>query len=144
MLSCHTIIAIQLLHVLEKHKQRPMNVTELKQECLLNDRGGTAGRILRTLHRQGWVGRSCSAKYWLDVDLQEKNLLELVLIIDNNRIQLCSHVSIDCWGGVAQKEMRHMIDLDERLRQQFCVQLASVNLGRLVASDNLSGSPVDR
>ena len=62
MLSYHTIVAIQLLHVLQKHKQRPMNVTELKQKCLLRDFGNAAGRILRTLYRQGWVDSNCRSK----------------------------------------------------------------------------------
>jgi hypothetical protein len=143
MLSYHTIVAIQLLHVLQKHKQRPMNVTELKQKCLLRDFGNAAGRILRTLYRQGWVDSNCRSKYWLVVDLLQKNLLELCLIIDNNRIQLCNHVGINCWGEAAQKEMLHAIDLNEQLRQRFTLQLASVNLGRLVASDNLPGGAAE-
>ena len=39
MLSYNTIVAIQLLHVLQKFKHCPMNVTELKQKCLLHDVG---------------------------------------------------------------------------------------------------------
>lgn len=137
MLSYHTIVAIQLLHVLQKHKQRPMNVTELKQKCLLRDFGNAAGRILRTLYRQGWVDSNCRSKYWLVVDLLQKNLLELCLIIDNNRIQLCSHVGFNCWGHAAQKDMHHAIDLNDQLREWFSMQLASVNLGELVSSDSL-------
>lgn len=55
MLSYNTIVAIQLLHVLQKFKHCPMNVTELKQKCLLHDVGNVAGKIMRTLYRQGWV-----------------------------------------------------------------------------------------
>ena len=34
MLSYNTIVAIQLLHVLQKFKHCPMNITELKQKML--------------------------------------------------------------------------------------------------------------
>ena len=55
MLSYNTIVAIQLLHVLQKFKHRPMSITELRHECLLHDMSNVAGKIMRTLYRQGWV-----------------------------------------------------------------------------------------
>lgn len=144
MLSYNTIVAIQLLHVLQKFKHRPMSMTELRQECLLHDMGNVAGKIMRTLYRQGWVNNNCRSKYWLVVDLLQKNLLELTMIIDNNRIQLCNHVGFSCWGNVAQKEMHHAIDLNEQLCKWFSVKLETVNLGELVASDALLGSAVGK
>ena len=144
MLSYNTIVAIQLLHVLQKFKHRPMSMTELRQECLLHDMGNVAGKIMRTLYRQGWVSNNCRSKYWLVVDLLQKNLLELTMIIDNNRIQLCNHVGFSCWGNVAQKEMHHAIDLNEQLCKWFSVKLETVNLGELVASDALLGSAVGK
>lgn len=144
MLSYNTIVAIQLLHVLQKFKHRPMSMTELRQECLLHDMGNVAGKIMRTLYRQGWVSNNCRSKYWLVVDLLQKNLLELTMIIDNNRIQLCNHVGFSCWGNVAQKEMHYAIDLNEQLCKWFSVKLETVNLGELVASDVLLGNAVGK
>lgn len=144
MLSYNTIVAIQLLHVLQKFKHRPMSMTELRQECLLHDMGNVAGKIMRTLYRQGWVSNNCRSKYWLVVDLLQKNLLELTMIVDNNRIQLCNHVGFSCWGNVAQKEMHHAIDLNEQLCKWFSVKLETVNLGELVASDALLGNTVGK
>ena len=144
MLSYNTIVAIQLLHVLQKFKHRPMSMTELRQECLLHDMGNVAGKIMRTLYKQGWVSNNCRSKYWLVVDLLQKNLLELTMIIDNNRIQLCNHVGFSCWGNVAQKEMHHAIDLNEQLCKWFSVKLETVNLGELVASDALLGNAVGK
>lgn len=144
MLSYNTIVAIQLLHVLQKFKHRPMSMTELRQECLLHDMGNVAGKIMRTLYRQGWVKNDYKSKYWLVADLLQKNLLELIMIIDNNRIQLCNHVGFSCWGNAAQKEMHHAINLNEQLRKWFSFKLETINLGELVASDEILGDGVDR
>ena len=143
MLSYNTIVAIQLLHVLQKFKHCPMNITELKQKCLLHDVGHVTGRIMRSLYRQGWVTSNCRSKYWLVTDLLQKNLLELILIIDNNRIQLCSHVGFNCWGEAARKKMHNAIDLDEQLRKWFTVQLETVNLGELVSADSILGGTAE-
>ena len=143
MLSYNTIVAIQLLHVLQKFKHRPMSITELRQECLLHDMSNVAGKIMRPLYRQGWVTSNCRSKYWLVTDLLQKNLLELTMIIDNNRIQLCNHVGFNCWGNAAQKEMHNAIDLNEQLRKWFSVQLETVNLGELVASNEILGDGME-
>ena len=137
MLSYNTIVAIQLLHVLQKFKYRPMSITELKQECLLHDMSNVVGKIMRMLFKHGWVKNDCKSKYWLVVDLLQKNLLELTMIIDNNRIQLCNHVGFNCWGNAAQREMHHAIDLNDQLCKWFSVKLETINLGELVASDDV-------
>lgn len=143
MLSYNTLVAIQLLHVLRKSKNCPLSITELKQECLYHDSGSTTGRIIRILCREGWVDSNCRYKYRLVADLPQKSLLELVMIIDN-RIQLCGYAGPGAWGVTACRELSRVIEMNERLREDFIARLGSINLCEFLAWGNtaeITGHP---
>ena len=133
MLSYNTLVAIQLLHVLQKSQNCPLSITELKEECLYHDSGSTTGRIVRILCKEGWVDSNCKYKYRLVADLPQKSLLDLVRIIDH-RVQLCGYAGPAFWGKTAQRELPRAIEMNERLRKDFITRLGDINLSGLLAS----------
>ena len=137
MLSYNTLVAIQLLHVLQKSKNRPLSITELKGECLFHDSGGTTGRIVRILCKEGWVDSNYRYKYRLVADLPEKSLLDLVMIIDN-KVQLCGYAGPGFWGMTAHRELSRAIEMNDRLRKDFIIRLGNINLSGLLASGKMA------
>ncbi|MCD7940395.1 MAG: hypothetical protein LUH50_10220 [Bacteroides intestinalis] len=137
MLSYNILVAIQLLHVLQKSEKRALSITELKQECLYHDSGSTTGRIVRILCKEGWVESNCKYKYRLIADLPQKSLLDLVMIIDN-RVQMYGTMGYELWGMTAQRELLHAIEMNERLRRDFITRLENINLSELFAQENIT------
>lgn len=133
MFSYNTLIAIQLIHALHHSKGRRLTISELKNESRLQSLGYAVGRVVRLLKRGGWVVGDYRNRIRLAIDPEQKNLLELVIDIDEE-IRLGSNALVGYWNMTGCGELPRVRAMSEQLRRNFIDSLDNISLGSLIAN----------
>lgn len=129
MLSFKTIMALQVLSVLQSSDSRRLNNRELKAAIGLDNNGVAAA--LRALKREGWVDYGASGYYRLAIDPEGKTLYDLVLATEGV-IQLGSRVCLLYWGRKAGTLCPGAVEADRALQERMAESLKSIRIGELI------------
>lgn len=130
MLSYKTIIAIQLLQIIQDSGDKGYTVTELKQ--LTGLQGTAVSRAVILLKRRGWVGlRRSSYRYQISTSVEDASLYDLVMAIDG-RIQLAGHVELKHWGFNADLFLGEAIKLNQEIHDTVKAMLQKIKLTNIL------------
>lgn len=135
MLSYKSIIAIQLLQVIQDAGDNGFTVTELKQVTGLQ--GTAVSRAVFLLKRKGWVDLKRGYHYRISTSVEDATLYDLVEAIDG-RIQLASHVELNPWGYGADKILWRAMELNQNIHDSVKAMLQKIKLTHLLQVKNIN------
>lgn len=147
MLSYATILAIQVLYLLNRVDEQGSTISEMKYKARLDATG--IGRTVRRLCKHGWLKSRSKYKYvYVATEvIRTRTLHDLVIVMDGAVIM---GVNIDSallpfWGATSQTAIPHAIRFNQHLGLQFSETLKNITLKELItetifkAPDRMAG-----
>lgn len=132
MLSYKTILAVQVLAILNREEGCKYSITELKAKSGLQYT--EVGRVVRQLIKYGWLTSNSKNKHSITEYMRTRTLYDLVLITDGGVIMgfNVDQAYLPFWGETAKKSIPHAIRFNEELCQRTEDMLQSITIMELI------------
>lgn len=129
MLSFKTIIAIQLLRLIQNAGGKGLTVTDLK--VLTGLQNVAVSQSILLLKKNNWVDCIRGNRYGITIRLGNKSLYDLVMLIDG-KIQLACHVGLEHWGNGSHETMQEAMKINKGLHDSVKKMLQKVKLSDMI------------
>ncbi|MDR0511329.1 MAG: hypothetical protein LBH06_09585 [Rikenellaceae bacterium] len=129
MLSFKTILALQVIRELDI---RPAVMAELKGKLRLPTCNSALMRTMRLLKFSSWI--SSGPQLRLLVDPSKVTLYDLVMLVDDGRLQLDTHVWGNYWAPNAEKNMPNLFLLNNVLQANVAELLRRTTVGQAITA----------
>lgn len=132
MLSYATILAIQVLYLLNRADEKGLTISEMKYKARLDATG--IGRAVRQLCKHGWLKSRSKYKYVATEVIRARTLHDLVIVMDGAVIMGVNTdpAVLPFWGATAQTAIPHAIRFNQHLGLQFSETLKNITLKELI------------
>lgn len=135
MLSFGTIVAIQLIAVLNKHRDRGLKLTDLKDQTKFNN--FSVNQVVRKLKQRKWIMPKGLSSNVLVIDPEEKTLYDLVVAVDGG-VRLGSQIAAENWGSGAREKLLGSVRINERLAEDFSATLKNISLLDMIVEEEVN------
>jgi hypothetical protein len=144
MLSYKTILAIQVLFLLNRADERGLTIADLKYEARLNATG--IGHAVRQLCKRSWLVPGTKYRYTIAEDVKTRTLYDLVVVMDETVLlsQYVNREYVPYWGATAKEHIPHVVSFNEMLSLQFSQMLLSIKLKEIITGEELPGGILKR
>jgi len=137
MLSYKTILAIQILFLLNKEEKKGLSISDLKLRAKLNALG--IGQAVRQLIKYGWLASDNRNRHSVTAHARTRTLYDLVLVMDGAIVmgQNVNPDEIPFWGTTAKECIPHTVKFNEGIGRRFEDMLKNITVLELITEVEL-------
>lgn len=144
MLSYNTILAIQVLHLLNRADKEGLSISNIKYRAGLN--AMSIGWVVRQFCKCGWLASGSKSRYIISTDLGSKTLYDVVIAMDKILVlgYHSNHHQVPFWGQAAKESIPHTVGFNEGIGRRLRDTLKSITVMELITKAETDKSMAHR